>query len=101
VAREALRKTRATKGARRDRERSFPGDALSSGVHAAWQAAREHLLPAAEEAAGALGRYLATDAPEILRDVLVPHVVDGYERGRAAARASEQPETPQPRAAAA
>src|SRR4051794_40008541 len=34
----------------------------------AWEAAQEHVLPPAEDAMEAIGRYLATDAPEVLRE---------------------------------
>jgi hypothetical protein len=63
----------------------FSGDTLSSGAQAAWEAAREHVLPAMQDASRALGRYLARDAPEILRDVLVPPLVSAFEEARTAA----------------
>ena len=51
----------------------------------AWEAAQEHVLPPAEDAMEAIGRFLATDAPEVLRDRLVPRLVEAFEeraRGR-------------------
>src|SRR5690349_11611162 len=49
---------------------------------AAWEAAQEHVLPPAEEAMEAIGRYLATDAPDVLRDRLVPRLVEAFEVAR-------------------
>jgi hypothetical protein len=49
---------------------------------AAWEAAQEHVLPPAEEAMEAIGRYLATDAPDVLRDRLVPRLVEAFEDAR-------------------
>jgi hypothetical protein len=55
---------------------------LMATLLAAWEAAQEHVLPPAEDAMEAIGRYLATDAPDVLRDRLVPRLVDGFETAR-------------------
>jgi hypothetical protein len=61
---------------------SDSGSPLTDALESAWDAARDHLLPHAEEAMEAIGRYLAEDAPEILRDRLVPRLVQAFEDAR-------------------
>src|SRR3954451_7969998 len=55
---------------------------LASVLLSAWEAAQEHVLPPAEDAMEAIGRFLATDGPEVLRDRLVPRLVEGFEDAR-------------------
>jgi hypothetical protein len=50
---------------------------------AAWDAAEEHVLPHAENAMESIGRFLATDAPEVIRERLVPRLVEAFEDARA------------------
>jgi len=52
-------------------------------VHAAWEAARDHLVGPAEDAVAALGRHVAEHGPELLRDRLVPRFVESFEEARA------------------
>src|SRR5436305_1038495 len=54
------------------------GSVLSSVLSGGWDAAREALLPAAEDAAGAAGEYVAQHGPEILRDRIVPRFVESF-----------------------
>lgn len=56
---------------------------LTAVLQSAWDAAREHVLPHAEEAMDTIGRYLAQDAPEVLRERLVPRLVEAFENARA------------------
>ena len=55
---------------------------LSSVLSGGWDAARDALLPAAEDAAGAAGEYVAQHGPEILRDRIVPRFVDSFNEAR-------------------
>lgn len=55
---------------------------LSSVLSGGWEAARDALLPAAEDAAGAAGEYVAQHGPEILRDRIVPRFVDSFNEAR-------------------
>jgi hypothetical protein len=55
---------------------------LVAALLSAWEAAQEHVLPPAEDAMDAIGRFLATDAPEVLRDRLVPRLVEAFEDAR-------------------
>jgi hypothetical protein len=55
---------------------------LSSALSGGWEAARDALLPAAEDAAGAAGEYVAQHGPDILRDRIVPRFVDSFNEAR-------------------
>jgi hypothetical protein len=64
---------------------SKSGDSvLSSVLSGGWDAARDALLPAAEDAAGAAGEYVAQHGPEILRERIVPRFVDSFNEARGA-----------------
>lgn len=52
---------------------------LASG---GWDAARDALLPAAEDAAGAAGAFVAQNAPEIVRDRIVPRFISSFNEAR-------------------
>lgn len=56
---------------------------FSSVISGGWEAAREALLPAAEDAAGAAGEYVAQHGPDVLRDRIVPRFVDSFNEARA------------------
>jgi hypothetical protein len=55
---------------------------LNSVLSGGWEAAREALLPAAEDAAGAAGEYVAQHGPDVLRDRIVPRFVDSFNEAR-------------------
>src|SRR5437764_10666478 len=55
-----------------------PGSVLSSVLSGGWDAARDALIPAAEDAAGAIGEYLASKGPEIVRDRIVPRFIESF-----------------------
>jgi hypothetical protein len=65
--------------ARRKENRADLGDAVSAGIDAAWEAAREAMLPALGEAANAAGRYVGESAPDFVRDSILPRFIDGYQ----------------------
>jgi len=58
------------------------GSVLNSVLSGGWDAARDSLLPAAEDAAGAAGEYVAQHGPEILRDRIVPRFVESFQEAR-------------------
>ena len=74
---------KAFTGGRGSAEQDGSRSTLTAALESAWDAARDHLLPHAEEAMEAIGRYLAEDAPEVLRERLVPRLVDAFEAARA------------------
>ena len=47
-----------------------------------WEAARDALLPLAEDAAGAAGSYVAKNGPEIVRDKIVPKFITSFNEAR-------------------
>jgi hypothetical protein len=51
---------------------------LGPVLEAAWSSARETLLPALEESAEHLGRYVAENAPDTLRDSILPRFLDSF-----------------------
>jgi len=51
---------------------------LSSALSGGWDAARDALLPAAEDAAGAAGEWVAQNAPEIIRERIVPRFIESF-----------------------
>jgi len=83
AARKALSSRKSSNGqggnssSRGDSE-SVIGSVLSGG----WDAARDALIPAAEDAAGAAGEYLARSGPEVLRERIVPRFVDSFNNAR-------------------
>lgn len=58
---------------------------LASG----WGAAKDSLLPLAEDAAGAAGEWVGRNGPELVRDTLVPRFIRGFERTRKSADTQE------------
>ena len=58
------------------------GSILNSVLAGGWEAARDALLPAAEDAAGAAGEYVAQHGPDVLRDRIVPRFVDSFNEAR-------------------
>jgi hypothetical protein len=51
---------------------------LASAAATSWEAASDALIPMAEEAAEAAGKYLATHGPEILRERIVPRFIEAF-----------------------
>jgi hypothetical protein len=54
------------------------GAMLRSAAEGGWDAARDALLPVAEDAAGAAGKYLAHNAPEVVRERIVPRFISSF-----------------------
>lgn len=55
---------------------------LASAAQTSWEAAADALLPVAEDAAEAAGRYLAQHGPELLRDRIVPKFIEAFNEAR-------------------
>ena len=66
------------------KEKSGEGEPsiLNTVLSGGWEAARDALLPAAEDAAGAAGEYVAQHGPDVLRDRIVPRFVDSFNEAR-------------------
>jgi hypothetical protein len=64
--------------------RSGSGDEslFTSMLTSGWDSARESLLPLAEEAAEGAGEFIAKNAPDFVRESLVPKFISGFEGAR-------------------
>lgn len=49
---------------------------------AGWEAARDSVMPLAENAARAAGRFAAERSPELVRDRIVPPFIEGFTQAR-------------------
>lgn len=54
------------------------GSILSTVAASAWESASEVVLPMAEDAVAAAGRYLAESAPDVVKERLVPRFIDAF-----------------------
>ena len=54
---------------------SVVGTMLSTG----WNAAKDTLLPVAEDAAASAGEYVARSGPDVVRERLVPRFIAGFQ----------------------
>jgi hypothetical protein len=59
-------------------DESMVGAMFTSG----WHAAKDSLLPFAEDAAGAAGEWVGREGPELLSETLVPRFIRGFEKAR-------------------
>jgi hypothetical protein len=59
-----------------------PISVLNTVLSSGWDAARDALLPAAEDAAGAVGGYLGENGPEIIRERIVPRFIESFNDAR-------------------
>jgi hypothetical protein len=57
---------------------SLVGAAVSSG----WDVAKDSLVPIIEDAATKAGGYAADRSPEVVRDVVIPRFISGFEKAR-------------------
>src|SRR5919197_1266285 len=55
---------------------------LTSIASGGWDAARDAVLPLAEDAAGAAGTWLAKNGPDIVRDKIVPRFISSFNEAR-------------------
>jgi hypothetical protein len=67
---------------RKERKNDGQGSVLASAAAGGWDAARDALMPLAESAAGAAGKYLAEHAPDIVRERVVPRFIDAFNDAR-------------------
>ena len=61
-----------------DGHASSGGSFLTSIASGGWDAARDALVPLAEDAAGAAGTYLAKNGPEFVRETVVPRFIKAF-----------------------
>ena len=68
----------STPAAVKERSQGLLQSALSSG----WDAAAEVLVPLIEDAAEAAGKYTAENAPEVVREKIVPKFIEAFENAK-------------------
>jgi len=51
---------------------------LASAAATSWEAASDALVPMAEDAAEAAGKYLAQHGPDVLRERIVPKFIEAF-----------------------
>jgi hypothetical protein len=51
---------------------------LASAAATGWDAARDSILPLAEEAAGAAGKYVGEHAPDIVKERILPRFIESF-----------------------
>jgi hypothetical protein len=66
------------------RERGGSGgtSVLASAASGGWEAARGTIWPLAEDAAGAVGKYLAEHGPEFVSESIVPRFIEGFNEAK-------------------
>lgn len=67
--------SKQSNGGSRGGDESLLGGMLGSG----WHAAKDSLLPFAEDAAKAAGEYLASSGPDVVRETIVPSFIAGFQ----------------------
>jgi hypothetical protein len=82
AAKKALTRDDANGVGGSSRRSSSPGSTVSSVVSAGWEAARDALVPLAEDAAAAAGAYLAEKGPDVVRDRIVPRFISSFDEAR-------------------
>ena len=55
---------------------------LTSIASGGWDAARDAVIPLAEDAAGAAGTWLGKNGPEIVRDKIVPRFITSFNEAK-------------------
>ena len=83
AARKAL-SGRDQSGEERSQSRSGGGDEsmLVAMATSGWSAAKDSLLPFAEDAAGAAGDWIGRNGPDYVCEKIVPRFIDGFENAR-------------------
>lgn len=62
-----------------ERGKSGASSILSSAASGSWGAARDMLLPIAEDAAASAGKYLAENGPDLIKERIVPAFIEAFE----------------------
>jgi hypothetical protein len=54
------------------------GSLVSSMLAGGWEAARDAIVPIAEDAAGAAGEFLAQNGPDVVRERIIPRFIESF-----------------------
>jgi hypothetical protein len=68
----------SSNGSDSSQKRSGTSGILASAAATSWDAASDVLLPLADDAAEAAGKYVATHGPDILRERIVPKFIEAF-----------------------
>lgn len=80
AARKALtRDSSGGNGGSSSRSSKSDGGIVGSIFSGSWDAARDQLLPLAEDAAGMAGKFVAENGPDVVRDRIVPKFISSFE----------------------
>jgi hypothetical protein len=90
AVRERLRSRKSNDGV------SLARDAVTSG----WAVAKDAVIPMVEDAAAKAGGYVAENSPELVRDVVVPKFLAGFEEARSKHAQGKQPQKKEQKEAA-
>ena len=72
-------KLRPSKGVlSKNRGKRDTSSLISSAASSAWESAQGVILPVAEDAVAAAGKYLAEEAPDVVRERLVPRFIEAF-----------------------
>ena len=52
---------------------------IASAASTAWDSASDFILPVAEDAAGAAGKYLAQNGPDVVKERIVPRFIKSFQ----------------------
>jgi hypothetical protein len=65
---------------------SSGGDSMIGGmVGSGWNAAKDSIVPFAEEAANAAGEYLGRNGPDFVTETIVPAFIEGFQNAQKSA----------------
>jgi hypothetical protein len=83
--RKALTRNGGDSGRRSRDDREDDGGGRSSGISivgsaasSAWDSASHAILPMAEDAAGAAGKWVAEHAPDVVKERIVPRFIESF-----------------------
>jgi hypothetical protein len=64
------------------KKKSSGNGVLASAAATGWDAASDVLLPLADDAAEAAGKYVASHGPEILRERIIPKFIEAFNEAK-------------------
>ena len=65
---------------------------VTAAVSSGWDVAKDSLTPIVADVATKAGAYVADRAPELVRDVVVPRFIAGFEKARRGKRGDDESE---------
>jgi len=78
AVRRALSHDGSSNPLRSSNGKSGASSILHSAASSSWEAAADVLIPMAEDAAGAAGKYLAEHGPDVIKERIVPSFIEAF-----------------------